>query len=179
MSIYSKNNRAPITATVALGSNLGDPRAQVQRAIERLHQAMPIGFVASSLWDSTPLDCPPDSPRFVNAVVRMNVSRRKTPEAFLERLKQWEKEFGRRPKTVMNEARALDLDLIAWGDEIRNGPDLVLPHPRATLRRFVLEPLLEIAPDLILPGQGRSVSQLLATLPADPDLRRISERWPG
>ncbi len=171
--IHFKNDPRPTTAFVALGSNLGDPSVQVRRAIERLREAAPDGFVSSSLWDSAPIDCPPGSPRFVNAVVRMSGSNWGTPEAFLRHLQQWEKEFGRRPKSVMNEARSLDLDLIAWGDEVRNGPDLVLPHPRAHLRRFVLEPLREIAPDLMLPGTGRSVSQLLAELPADPDLRRI------
>ena len=172
--MHSKHPPGPTTAYVALGSNLGDPAAQVRRAIERLRHAAPDGFVSSSLWGSAPVDCPPDSPRFVNAVVDMNVSKYETPETFLALLQQWEKEFGRRPKGVMNEARSLDLDLIAWGDEIRNGPGLVLPHPRAHLRRFVLEPLREIAADLMLPGEGRSVSQLLANLPADPDLRRIA-----
>lgn len=171
--MLQKNESGPVTAFVALGSNLGDPAMQVRRAIERLRQATPEGFMSSSLWDSAPKDCPADSPRFVNAVVRMSGSKWRSPEAFLGHLQQWEKEFGRRPKVVMNEARSLDLDLIAWGDEVRNGPDLVLPHPRAHLRRFVLEPLLEIAPDLILPGTGKSVALLLADLPADPDLRRI------
>jgi len=94
-----------------------------------------------------------------------------------------EKEFGRMPKKILNEPRPLDLDLIAFGDEIRpaapkrreggNSPDLILPHPRAHLRRFVLQPLSEIASELILPGQEKSVSELLAELPADETVTRI------
>jgi 2-amino-4-hydroxy-6-hydroxymethyldihydropteridine diphosphokinase len=75
-----------------------------------------------------------------------------------------EREFGRPPKRVHNEARPLDLDLIAFGDEVRNTPELRLPHPRAHARRFVLEPLAEIAPDLILPGQMQNVAQLFTAL---------------
>ena len=73
----------------------------------------------------------------------------------------------------MNEARPLDLDLIAFGNEIRNSLELILPHPRAHLRRFVLQPLNEIAPDLILPGQTKTVSQLLAELPPDETMARM------
>jgi len=65
------------------------------------------------------------------------------------------------------------LDLIAFGTETRNTPELILPHPRARLRRFVLQPLSEIAPDLILPGQGRTVSELLAALPGDESITRL------
>jgi 2-amino-4-hydroxy-6-hydroxymethyldihydropteridine diphosphokinase len=69
------------------------------------------------------------------------------------------------PKKILNEPRPLDLDLIVFGNLTRNTPNLILPHPRACVRRFVLAPLNEIAPDLILPGQTKAVSQLLAQLP--------------
>jgi 2-amino-4-hydroxy-6-hydroxymethyldihydropteridine diphosphokinase len=65
------------------------------------------------------------------------------------------------------------LDLIAFGNEIRNSPELILPHPRAHLRRFVLQPLSEIAPDLVLPGQEKKVTELLAELPTDETVTRI------
>ena len=71
---------------------------------------------------------------------------------------------GRR-RNHLNEPRPLDLDLIAFGTETRDRPELILPHPRAHLRRFVLQPLSEIAPDLILPGQAKSVLDLLCDLP--------------
>jgi 2-amino-4-hydroxy-6-hydroxymethyldihydropteridine diphosphokinase len=77
------------------------------------------------------------------------------------------------PKRVVNEARPLDLDLVAWGDERRDTAALVLPHPRAHLRRFVLAPLAELAPDRVLPGQTAAVADLLAGLPLDPGLRRL------
>jgi 2-amino-4-hydroxy-6-hydroxymethyldihydropteridine diphosphokinase len=73
----------------------------------------------------------------------------------------------------MNEPRPLDLDLIAFGTETRNSTELILPHPRAHLRRFVLQPLGEIAPDLILPGQSQTISQLLAELPETETVTRL------
>ena len=95
-------------------------------------------------------------------------------EELLTRLQVLEKEFGRAPKVVLNEARPLDLDLIAFGDEVRHSPALILPHPRAHLRRFVLAPLAEIAPDLILPGQKKSVRELLQTLRTDEVIEPLS-----
>jgi 2-amino-4-hydroxy-6-hydroxymethyldihydropteridine diphosphokinase len=74
----------------------------------------------------------------------------------------------------MNEARPLDLDLITFGGETRSSPDLTLPHPRAHLRRFVMEPLAEIAPELVLPGQKKTVRELLANLRTDEVLEKLS-----
>jgi 2-amino-4-hydroxy-6-hydroxymethyldihydropteridine diphosphokinase len=82
----------------------------------------------------------------------------------LAKLQALEKEFGRQPKKILNEPRPLDLDLIAFGDEVRSTASLTLPHPRAHQRRFVLQPLNEIVPGLILPGQKLTVTQLLAGL---------------
>ena len=82
----------------------------------------------------------------------------------MAKLQAVEKEFGRQPKQVQNEPRVLDLDLIAWGDKRRSSAALTLPHPRAQERKFVLQPLAEIAPDLVLPGQTETVFQLLAGL---------------
>ncbi len=121
----------------------------------------------SSLWQTTPVDCPPDSPKFVNAIVGLIPRTAETPESLLEKLRELEKEFGRQPKKILNEPRPLDLDLIAFGKEMRSSPALTLPHPRAAQRRFVLQPLSELAPDLVLPGQTKTVSQLLAALPPD------------
>jgi 2-amino-4-hydroxy-6-hydroxymethyldihydropteridine diphosphokinase len=91
----------------------------------------------------------------------------------LEKLRKLEKEFGRQPKKVLNEPRLLDLDLIAFGAEMRNTPDLILPHPRAHLRRFVLQPLSEIAPDLTLPGQNKTVLNLLTELVSEEMVTRL------
>lgn len=116
----------------------------------------------SSLWKTLPVDCPPGSPEFVNAAVGLVPKEGETPESLLKKLRGLEKEFGRKEKKTINEPRPLDLDLIEFGKEIRNSPELTLPHPRAHLRKFVLQPLSEIAPDLILPGQKKTVAQLLA-----------------
>ena len=101
---------------------------------------------------------------FVNAVVGLEPQEGETPESLLQKLRLLEKEFGRPAKKVLNEPRPLDLDLIAFGPETRHTPELILPHPRAHQRRFVLQPLSEIAPDLLLPGQGKTVAQLLEGL---------------
>jgi len=161
-------------AIIALGSNQGDAPQNVLRAIERLWEMSTLPLLKSSLWETSPVDCPPNSPLFVNAVVGLFPRERETPESLLQRLQQLEMEFGRQPKKELNEPRPLDLDLIAFGDEICATPALVLPHPRAHLRRFVLQPLSEICPELVLPGQNKSVKQLLDDLPlVAVDVRRL------
>ena len=158
---------------VALGSNLGDSRQIILDAMARLQKLSRAPILKSSLWQTSPVDCPPDSPKFVNAVVSLVPFGNETPESLLKKLCELEKEFGRAPKTVLNEPRPLDLDLIAFGNQIRNSPALILPHPRAHLRRFVLQPLSEIAPELILPGQGKTVAELLAGLPSHETVTRL------
>jgi 2-amino-4-hydroxy-6-hydroxymethyldihydropteridine diphosphokinase len=121
-------------------------------------------LLKSSLWETSPVNCPPGSPKFVNAVVGLVPKENETPESLLKKLKELEKEFGRTPKKISNEPRLLDLDLIAFGQEVRNSPDLILPHPRAHLRKFVLKPLNEIVSDFVFAGQGRTVSELLGVV---------------
>jgi 2-amino-4-hydroxy-6-hydroxymethyldihydropteridine diphosphokinase len=152
-------------AIVALGSNLGDSRRNVLRAMERLRELSEHPLLKSSLWQTAPEDCPAGSPAFVNAVVAFVPRRGATPESVLATLQEIEKEFGRKPKKVLNEPRPLDLDLIAFGKKTRAGKELTLPHPRTHQRRFVLQPLSEIAPDLILPARKETVLQLLGELP--------------
>jgi 2-amino-4-hydroxy-6-hydroxymethyldihydropteridine diphosphokinase len=160
-------------AIVALGSNLGDSRKFILDAMARLQHLSDKPILKSSLWQTSPVDCPPDSPNFVNAVVGFIPRKDETPGSLLGKLHALETEFGRTPKMVVNESRPLDLDLIAFGAETRDTPELTLPHLRAHVRRFVLQPLSEIAPDLILPGQGKTVAELLAGLPAGEIVTRV------
>ena len=149
---------------IALGSNLGNSREIILAALARLQKVSTTPILKSALWQTSPVNCPPDSPKFLNAVVALTPRPDETPESLLEKLQALEKELGRAPKKILNEPRPLDLDLIAFGNETRSSPALILPHPRARERRFVLQPLSEIAPDLILPGQTQTVAQLLASL---------------
>ncbi len=160
----SLRTSAATKAIIALGSNLGDSSRIIRDAMARLQHFSDQPILKSSLWRSSPVDCPPGSPSFINAVAGLVTGRSETPESLLKRLQSLEKEFGRSRGNIINEPRSLDLDLIAFGVETRITPDLILPHPRALVRRFVLQPLNEIAPELILPGQGKTVSQLLAEL---------------
>ena len=160
-------------AIVALGSNLGDSRQIILDAMTRLQNFSDQPILKSSLWQSLPVDCPPGSPKFVNAVVGLVPQHDETPESLLNKLQALEKEFGRSRGGILNEPRPLDMDLIAFGAKTRISADLILPHPRAQVRRFVLEPLNEIAPDLILPGWGKTVLQLLADLPGGETVTRL------
>jgi len=158
---------------IGLGSNLGDSRRILLEAIARLQTFSDAPILKSSLWQTTPVDCPPGSPKFLNAMAGLLPRPGETPESLLAKLQSLEKESGRSPKKVLNEPRPLDLDLIAFGRETRQSPTLVLPHPRAMDRRFVLQPLSEIAPDLILPGQKKTVVELLAGLRSDEIVTRL------
>jgi 2-amino-4-hydroxy-6-hydroxymethyldihydropteridine diphosphokinase len=160
-------------AIIALGSNLGDSQKIILDVMARLQNFSDAAMLKSSLWQASPVNCPPNSPKFVNAVVGLVPRKDETPESLLKKLRQLEKEFGRAPKKVLNEPRPLDLDLIAFGNEGRNSSELILPHPRARERKFVLQPLGEIAPGLVLPGQGKTVLQLLTGLPGEETVTRL------
>lgn len=132
--------------------------------MDRLQELSSAPLLRSTLWTTKPVDCPPGSLDFLNAVVALSPMPGETPESLLAKLQALEREFGRLPKQMLNEPRPLDLDIIAFGSETRAGPELTIPHPRAHLREFVLSPLNEIAPDLVLPGHQLSVRALLSRL---------------
>ncbi|MBV8177003.1 MAG: 2-amino-4-hydroxy-6-hydroxymethyldihydropteridine diphosphokinase [Verrucomicrobia bacterium] len=152
---------------IALGSNIVNRLANLRKGGKRvslLHEpGVPIRV--SSIYETTPLDCEPGTTLYLNAVMEINFSG--TPVALLDQLLQIEQEMGRQSKRPRNAPRKIDLDLLYVDDLILNTPEIVVPHPRLSQRRFVLTPLAEIAPELILPGHSRSVRALLADL-SDP-----------
>lgn len=158
---------------IGLGSNRGDSVAIVAGAMTRL-EAFASGPVRrSSLWRTSPVDCPPGSADFVNAAAAFHPRSGLEPEALLMGLKAIEGEHGRQPAEVRNAPRALDLDLLLFGEEVREHPDFVLPHPRAMNRLFVLAPAAEVLPDAVWPGTGCTIEALLAELVSDERVERI------
>jgi len=169
----------PGPAWIAMGANLGDPAQTFRAALTTMAQWSPRPVRVSSLYRTPPVDCPPGSPPFLNAVAMLIPFPDETAESLLQKMLALERTLGRQPAPVRNAPRPLDLDLIAFGHEQRRTETLILPHPRAHLRRFVLEPLSELAPDLILPGQSRTVMQLLEQLPPLPGMEKAgSLDWP-
>jgi 2-amino-4-hydroxy-6-hydroxymethyldihydropteridine diphosphokinase len=160
-------------ALISLGSNLGDPARNIEMALEQMRQWSDEPLLRSSFWNTSAVDCPPGTPDFINAAARLKTRPEETPETLLRRMLALEAAFGRPPIRGVNEARLLDLDLIAFGGEVRNSPELQLPHPRAHLRGFVLAPLAEIAPDFQLPPHGRTVRELLEGLEAGMHATRV------
>jgi 2-amino-4-hydroxy-6-hydroxymethyldihydropteridine diphosphokinase len=149
---------------IALGSNLGDRLANLQAARDCLLDIATPGesFLQASTYQTEPLLCPPGSPLFYNSAVEINFSG--APFELLELTQSIEKKLGRTGAPLRNAPRVIDVDLLYFGDEVIDTEALVLPHPRIGERRFVLQPLAEIRPDLVLPGQAASVSELLSSL---------------
>jgi 2-amino-4-hydroxy-6-hydroxymethyldihydropteridine diphosphokinase len=151
----------PLKAYIGLGSNLGDRAGFLRRAVELLRADPEIEVVAvSSVRETDPVDLV-DQPRFLNAAVEVETGL--TPRALLERLLAVEQELGRRRTGPLYGPRTIDLDLLLYADEVVDEPGLTVPHPRLAERRFALEPLHELAPDVVVPGRG-PVSELLAAL---------------
>jgi len=160
---------------VALGSNLGDRLANLRAAARELETLSHGPLQKSKVYETAPVDCPAGSPKFLNAVVEMMVDERLSPHDLLAKLKAIETKLGRKAKRLHNEPRSIDLDLICCGNLQMNTPDLVLPHPRAHLRRFVLQPLSDLSPDLVLPGHTRTAGQLLRELSDEDVVRRLPD----
>jgi 2-amino-4-hydroxy-6-hydroxymethyldihydropteridine diphosphokinase len=161
---------------IGVGSNLpsrwGAPRATCDAALTAL-EAEGIGIVARSRWyESAPVPIS-DQPWYVNGVAVVDTEL--SPEALLAVLHRTEQRFGRE-RRERNEARVIDLDLLAYGTRVNDGPTPpLLPHPRATERSFVLLPLQEVAPDWIDPRSGRTVADLVAALPKDQVARPMAD----
>jgi len=162
-------------AFIALGSNLGPSRKILEHAFQQLQKLSDHPIIRSSIWKTEPVDCPPGSAPFLNGVAGLIPAANETAEHLLEIAKELEVVAGRRPKTVINEARPLDLDLIDFRRVVIHTDQLILPHPRAHQRRFVLAPLAEIAPDLVLPNQVKSVAELLQDLGSSEVVMRLRE----
>jgi 2-amino-4-hydroxy-6-hydroxymethyldihydropteridine diphosphokinase len=150
-----------VTSYIGLGSNLGDREAFLRRAVDLLRAEPEIDVTAvSSVRETDPVGLV-DQPRFLNAVARIETDL--APQELLDRMLAAERELGRRRDGPRFGPRTIDLDLLLYGDEEIDEPGLVVPHPRLAERRFVLEPLYELDPGLVVPGRGR-VSDLLSAL---------------
>ena len=145
-------------AFVGVGANLGDARANVLDALARLDAQPGCRLLASSsLWRTAPIDSSGDD--YINAVAQVETSL--DAHALLGALQAIETAHGRE-RPYRNAPRTLDLDLLLYGDETIRTPDLAVPHPRMHERAFVLAPLLEIAPEVLIPGLGAAAGFLPA-----------------
>lgn len=164
-----------VTAYLALGSNLGDRAATLRGGREALDATPGIQVTASSpLYQTEPVGGPVGQGPYLNAVLEVETTL--SSHALLRCCLEVEARFGRRRRQRW-EARTLDVDLLLFGEEVRDDPDLVLPHPRLHLRPFVLVPLGDLAPELVHPLLGRTVSELLADVPPTGGVQRFSETW--
>lgn len=149
-------------AYVALGANLGEPERALKTALRDLSEPPEVSEVrVSSFYRTAPVES--SGPDYVNAVACLETTL--APMDLLRCLQTIENRLGRvRPAGVVNAPRTMDLDLLLYGDESVKMPELIVPHPRMHLRAFVLVPLLEIAPDVVIPGLGAAKDFLPAVL---------------
>jgi 2-amino-4-hydroxy-6-hydroxymethyldihydropteridine diphosphokinase len=165
---HSPHLRVVPLAVIALGSNLSGPNGSPQDNLKAVLPALQLLSTSPLLVSDTvvtePVDCPPGSPPFANAVAVLCPENGVSPVELLLALQSVETSFGRSRKGVRNEARIIDLDLISFGEQRIESERLILPHPRATQRLFVLQPLLQIWPDFIFPRDSLTVKEHISIL---------------
>lgn len=141
---------------LGLGANLGDREQQLKEAIKLLQRKNFIITACSNFYDTAPVDCVPGTPRFLNATVIGKWH--ESPKELLQVCKDIETEMGRPTDHSSSESRVIDVDILLFDDQILDGPTISIPHPRLTERRFILEPLNEIAPGWPIPGSNQTVA---------------------
>jgi 2-amino-4-hydroxy-6-hydroxymethyldihydropteridine diphosphokinase len=162
---------------VALGSNLGDRLGNLhaaRKAIADLARVQP-PILSSSIYETDPVGCEPGAGKFLNAVLEFDYEG--DPLKLLKSLREIEKTLGRAPDHPRNVSRRIDIDLLYFGDISTDSDELQLPHPRMHLRKFVLQPVADIRPNLILPGQSKTVRELLAKLSESTKVMRLTNNW--
>jgi len=164
-------------AVIALGSNLGDRLAHLQQARDALRAlALSENFLYSCVYQTEPVLCPDGSPDFFNAVVSLHYAG--SADELHQQTRAIESAIGRATATQRNAPRVIDLDLLLFGDAIIDKPDLTIPHPRLHLRRFVLQPLCEIHPKLVIPGLGGTILEHLTQRDAaESPLLLVTSDW--
>lgn len=164
-------------AGIALGSNLGDRLAHLRRARSLVLDLPGVSapVVNSRVYETEPVGSGPDAGAYLNAVIEVEYYGQ--PITLLDGLQQIEAELGRPSKRPRNASRTIDLDILYAGNLVLSNEEVVIPHPRLHQRRFVLTPLADIRPDLVLPGQQQSVAELLAALQDPAAVSIFSATW--
>jgi 2-amino-4-hydroxy-6-hydroxymethyldihydropteridine diphosphokinase len=162
---------------IALGSNLGDRLGHLRQARTRvlaLPGASPPA-IDSRVYETEPVAGGPGSGSYLKAVTEVEYDGQ--PITLLDGLQQIEAQMGRPSKRPRNAPRTIDLDILYAGNLVLSNDEVVIPHPRLHQRRFVLTPLADIRPELILPGQQQSIAQLLARLNDPAAVELFAEQW--
>jgi 2-amino-4-hydroxy-6-hydroxymethyldihydropteridine diphosphokinase len=152
-------NIETVTVYLGLGSNMGDRRENLERALEYLSQRLRLTG-KSSMYDTEPMENPAQ-PRFLNMVCQAKTMLQ--PEDLLTLVKGIERKMGRQPGRA-NSPRPIDIDILFYGDKVINTPELKIPHPRMNHRAFVLVPLAEIAPTLVHPVNRKTAKEMLGEI---------------
>ena len=164
-------------AGIALGSNLGDRLLSLTTARQRIFLLAGVTspFLSSAVYETDAIGCEVNAATFLNAVVEIGYDG--SSRELLSALQEIETKLGRARDHQPNRSRTIDLDLLYHGSRTFDEPALQLPHPRLHLRGFVLQPLAEIRPNLVLPGQTKTVRQLAAELSPSPAVVRSARQW--
>jgi len=165
--VQLKTARMPKLAYLSLGSNVGDREENLRKAIHRL-KALGRVLSVSSFYETEPVEFT-EQPWFVNCAVALETA--KSASQLMSGILEIEREMGRQ-RVQKKGPRSIDIDVLLFGDEIVNKPDLTLPHPAMGKRRFVLEPLAEIADQARHPVLKKTIGELLQALPAGQTVRK-------
>jgi 2-amino-4-hydroxy-6-hydroxymethyldihydropteridine diphosphokinase len=162
---------------IALGSNIGNRLENLRAARKAIFDLANVKapIISSSVYETEPAGCEPGAGKFLNAVVEFEYEG--DPVRLLEQLIQIEEALGRERNHPQNVSRNIDIDLLYCGDQRINSERLQLPHPRLHLRTFVLRPLGDIRPNLVLPSDKKTVSDLLAGFKDSDAVLRLAEKW--
>jgi 2-amino-4-hydroxy-6-hydroxymethyldihydropteridine diphosphokinase len=163
---------------ISIGANLpsaaGSPQETIAFAFQCLEKLSTFPILKSSLYASSPVDSPEGTPDFLNAMAGIISAETETPLSLLHKLQEIENAAGRTRSGIRNEARTLDLDLILFKQQVCHTPELILPHPRANERRFVLEPLIEITEaGFLFPDFDMDLGKMLGVISDDQAIQRL------
>jgi 2-amino-4-hydroxy-6-hydroxymethyldihydropteridine diphosphokinase len=162
---------------VALGSNVGDRFENLRTARRQITELIAVKppIISSAIYETEPIDCEPGAANFLNAVIEFDFEG--DPVELLEQLVRIEESLGRKRDHRRNVSRKIDIDLLYCGNLKVENERLQLPHSRMHLRRFVLKPLADIRPELMLPGRTKTVRELLADLEEPGEVVCLTDDW--